>query len=213
MSQLSRADQVAGEALSALRPADGPARFFLLHLLGGSVAGGGGAGCLHHLRGVSAVEPDALKGIASRHQEQAPLQDKQPASHAAFRLISIIHHPTGLLPVTTEPDSKIPAIGIDLNVPAFVWSGKDVAADNSNGCARDHIMGVMFSRLHATVSDKGGGGVCRDAILPTVTLAHKLGGTEGNRGVRRRKGLTSAIGAFFVDGVLETVGDPECQSG
>ena len=74
MSRLSRRDQVAGEALSALRSADGPARLFLLHLLGGSVAGGGGVDSLHHLRGVSAVEPDALKGIASRQQKWASLR-------------------------------------------------------------------------------------------------------------------------------------------
>ena len=63
MSRLPRGDQVVGEALSALRPADGPARFFLLHLLGWFVAGGGGVDCLHFLRGVSAVEPDALRNV------------------------------------------------------------------------------------------------------------------------------------------------------
>ena len=84
MSQLSRADRVAGEALSALRPADGTARFFLLHLLGGSVAGGGGVDCRHHLRGVSTVEPDALKSIASRQQEKAPLRTEFKPSGAAW---------------------------------------------------------------------------------------------------------------------------------
>lgn len=84
MSRLSRGDQVAGEALSALRQANGPARFFLLHLLGGFVAGGGGVDCLHFLRGVSAVEPDALKGIASRQQERAPLRTELKSSGAAW---------------------------------------------------------------------------------------------------------------------------------
>jgi len=98
--------------------------------------------------------------------------------HTIFRLVSVIHHPTFVLPGTTEPDSKIFAIGIGLNVPAFVWFGENVTADNSNGCARDHIMWVMFSRLHPTVSDKRGGSVSRYAIFPTVTLAHELGGTE-----------------------------------
>ena len=84
MSRLSRGDQVAGEALSALRPPDGPARFFLLHLLGGFVAGGGGVDCLHYLRGVSAVEPDALKGVASRQRERAPLRTELKSSGAAW---------------------------------------------------------------------------------------------------------------------------------
>ena len=66
MSRLPRGDQVVGKALSALRPADGRgAQFFLLRVLGRVVAGGGGVDCLHFLRGVSAVEPDALRGVAS----------------------------------------------------------------------------------------------------------------------------------------------------
>ena len=66
MSRLPRGDQVVGETLSALRPADGRvAQFFLLRVLGRVVAGGGGVDCLHFLRGVSAVEPDALRGVMS----------------------------------------------------------------------------------------------------------------------------------------------------
>jgi hypothetical protein len=52
--------------------------------LGGSVAGGGGVDCRHHLRGVSAVEPDALKSIASRQQEKAPLRTEFKPSGAAW---------------------------------------------------------------------------------------------------------------------------------
>jgi hypothetical protein len=52
--------------------------------LGGFVAGGGGVDGLHFLRGVSAVEPDALKGIASRQQERAPLRTELKSSGAAW---------------------------------------------------------------------------------------------------------------------------------
>ena len=65
MSRLPRGDQVVGEALSALRSADGRvAQFFLLRVLGRVVAGCGGIDCLHFLRGGSAIEPDALRGVA-----------------------------------------------------------------------------------------------------------------------------------------------------
>ena len=66
MSRLPRDDQVVGETMSALRPADGRvAQFFLLRVLGRVVAGGGDVDGPHFLRGVSAVEPDALRGVAS----------------------------------------------------------------------------------------------------------------------------------------------------
>src|SRR5208282_5151627 len=52
------------------------------------------------------------------------------------------------LPSAAEADSERFAIDISLNVPAFIRLGEDVTADNSNRCTRDHIMRVMFSRLH-----------------------------------------------------------------
>jgi hypothetical protein len=82
LSRLPRGDQVVGEALSALWPADGPARSFFPHLLGWVVAGGGGVDCLHFLRGVSAVEPDALKGVAPEAGKHYAIEmDRAAAVH------------------------------------------------------------------------------------------------------------------------------------
>jgi len=78
---------------------------------------------------------NGLRVVRGAAGEGNDSQDKQPALHTIFRLVSVIHHPTFMLPGTTEPDSKIFAIGIGLNVPAFVWFGENVTADNSNGCA------------------------------------------------------------------------------
>lgn len=47
--------------MSALRPADGGARIFLLRVLGRAVADCGGADRLHFLHRVFDVEPDAVK--------------------------------------------------------------------------------------------------------------------------------------------------------
>ena len=64
MSGLRRPGCFGGETMSALRPADGRvAQFFLPRVLGRIVAGGGGVDCLHFLRGISAVEPDALRNV------------------------------------------------------------------------------------------------------------------------------------------------------
>src|SRR5438094_3746892 len=86
-------------------------------------------------------------------------------------------------PIPTQPYPEVTIGRLGLYVPSLVRPGEDVTADNANGGPGQNIVRIMLAGLDSTVSNKGCGRVGRDAILPPVTLSHKLSGRERNRRV------------------------------
>src|SRR6266576_981465 len=99
-------------------------------------------------------------------------------------------------------------------MPALVGTGEDVAADDSNSCARYHVVRIMLPGLDAAVGHKRCRRIGRNAVRPAVTLAHELRSAEGNRTVSRGKGFAvAAVGASLINRIFEAVGDAERDCG
>src|SRR5437879_6544283 len=98
-------------------------------------------------------------------------------------------------------------------MPAFVRSGKNIAAGDADGRPSNHVVWMMLTGLDSAVSHERCGRVSWNAIFPPIALAHKLGGREGDGGVRRRKRVAAAVRSALTYGIFGGVGGAQGQAG
>src|SRR2546422_629043 len=162
---------------------------------------------VRHVERLTPFEQDATAASSPRNAAHRVFFKTPPQGFAVVDGSRTAIFPA--LPCVTQTDAVMLSVNLELNLPPFVTPGENVAAYNANGCAGDHVAGMMLAGLDTTVSNKGRGRVSGGAILPAVTLAHKLCGRERNRTMPRRKGMSAAVGPPFVDSILQAIGDTE----